>query len=112
MENTKRIYFLNPPFVKNFIRSSRCTWMPIAGSSWPPIFLAYATGLLEKNGHQVKLVDGTIGDWTLEKVLNDIKEFRPDYTVIYISLDSLESDVGVSKMIKDIIKTISQAYRK
>ncbi|MBU1164135.1 B12-binding domain-containing radical SAM protein [Patescibacteria group bacterium] len=100
-----KIYLLNPPFVKNFVRSSRCTWIPIAGSSWPPIFLAYATGLLEKNGHKAKLVDGTVGDWNLDKILNDVKEFEPDITVVYISLDSLESDVKVAKSIKEKAKT-------
>ncbi len=100
-----KVYLLNPPFVKNYIRSSRCTFLPIAGSSWYPIFLAYATGLLEKHGHQVKFVDATVGDWNLTKVLTDIKDFQPDLTVIYISHDSFKGDINVTEYIKKLVKT-------
>ncbi len=48
-----KIYLLNPPFIEKYVRSSRCTWLPLAGSNWYPIFLAYAAGALEKEGHQV-----------------------------------------------------------
>jgi len=99
-----KIYLTNPPFVKGYIRASRSSWLPIAGSNWFPIFLAYATGLLEKNGHEVKLVDASAENLSQESILKDIKNFKPDITAMYITWDSLENDIKIAKQIKQISK--------
>lgn len=96
-----KIYLLNPPFIQNYVRSSRCTWIPIAGSNWYPIFLAYAAGYLEKNGHQVKLKDALVEGLTHEETIKDIVDFQPKIVVIYISLDSLENEIDLAKKIKN-----------
>ncbi len=96
-----KIYLLNPPFVKNYIRSSRCTWIPIAGSNWYPIFLAYATGLLENHGHRTKLVDAPVERLSHQNTIEDIKDFSPDIIVIYTSLDSLENEITLAGKIKE-----------
>lgn len=100
-----KIYLLNPPFIENYVRSSRCTWLPVAGSNWYPIFLAYATGLLEKEGYQVKLVDALVDKISHQKTIQAIKEFSPNITVIYTSLDSLDNEVKLAEMIKEKIDT-------
>jgi len=100
-----KIYLLNPSFVENYVRSSRCTWIPVAGSNWYPIFLAYATGYLEKNGFEVKLVDALVDGIPHEKIIEDIKDFSPNITVIYTSLDSLENEIKLAEMIKKEINT-------
>lgn len=97
-----KIYLLNPPFVKNYVRSSRCTWIPIAGSNWYPIFLAYATGLLEKNGHETKLVDAPVARLSHEDVLKDVKSYAPEMTVVYTSLNSLDNDIKLADKIKKV----------
>jgi radical SAM superfamily enzyme YgiQ (UPF0313 family)/ubiquinone/menaquinone biosynthesis C-methylase UbiE len=76
----------------------------VAGSSWYPIFLAYATGVLEKNGHQVKLVDAPVENLSRETVLKDIENFKPDIVAIYITWDSLKNDIKMAKQIKQINK--------
>jgi len=96
-----KIYLLNPPFIKNYVRSSRCTWIPVAGSNWYPIFLAYATGLLEKKRYQVKLKDALIEQLTHQETVQDIKNFCPQIVAIYTSLDSLENDIKVAEIIKE-----------
>lgn len=100
-----KIYLLNPPFIKNYVRSSRCTWLPLAGSQWYPIFLAYATGLLEKSGFEVKLVDALADGLTHEETVRDIKDFAPDLTVVYTSLDSLDNEGRLAQSIKKDIET-------
>lgn len=100
-----KAYLLNPPYIKNYVRSSRCTWLPIAGSNWYPIFLAYATGLLEKNGHEVKLVDALVDKLSHKETIDDIKKFSPDITVIYTSLDSLDNEIALANFIKKEINT-------
>jgi anaerobic magnesium-protoporphyrin IX monomethyl ester cyclase len=100
-----KVYLLNPSFIENYVRSSRCTWIPVAGSNWYPIFLAYATGYLEKNGYAVKLVDALIDGIPHEEIVKDIKDFSPNITVIYTSLDSLDNEVKLAEMIKKEINT-------
>lgn len=95
-----KVLLLNPPYFKKFVRSSRCTWIPIAGSNWSPIFLAYATGLLEKNGHEAKLWDALVEDVSQEDLNKGVKDFSPELIVLYTSLDSLENDVKVAELIK------------
>ncbi len=95
-----RVYLLNPPFVKNFIRSSRWARRAFAGSQWYPIFLAYATGFLEENGHKVKLADALASNTNIDNVLLDLKSFSPDIVVVYTSWPSLASDISLSEKIK------------
>lgn len=100
-----KIYLLNPPFIEKYVRSSRCTWIPVAGSNWYPIFLAYATGLLEKRGHEVKLVDALVDGTSHKETIQDIINFSPQITVIYTSLDSLDNEIRLAEMIKKKIDT-------
>jgi len=95
-----KVLLLNPPFKPNFIRSARSTWPSISGSNWYPIFLAYATGWLAKNGHQVKLVDALIENFSFPQVITLAKEFKPQLTVMYISEQSLKSDATLGLKIK------------
>ena len=95
-----RVYLLNPPFVKNYIRSSRCSWIPISGSSWYPIFLGYATGWLQKHGHEVKLVDAPVHELSHEQVYADVEKFGPEMVVIYSSYNSLDNDLKVAEAVK------------
>jgi anaerobic magnesium-protoporphyrin IX monomethyl ester cyclase len=99
-----RVLFLNPPFLKNFIRSSRCTWLPISGSNWYPIFLAYAAGWLEKHNHVIKLVDAPVTDLSPKEVCQIAKEFIPEILVLYVSEQSLISDIKIGKLIKKLTK--------
>lgn len=94
------VLLLNPPFRPNFIRSARSTWPSISGSNWYPIFLAYAAGWLEKHGHQVKLVDALVAEISASQVFRIARDFKPDLTAIYISPQSLKSDLNIAKQIK------------
>jgi len=95
-----KILLLNPPYQSNFIRSARSTWPSISGSNWYPIFLAYATGWLEKNGHQTKLVDALVENLSSLKVINLAKDFQPQLTVVYAAETSLKNDISIGVKIK------------
>ena len=60
------------------MRNARWTALSMAGSEWFPIWLAYATGLLEKHKHKAKLLDANIEGRTREEILNIAKEFNPE----------------------------------
>jgi radical SAM superfamily enzyme YgiQ (UPF0313 family) len=100
-----KVYLLNPPFVKNFIRSSRWARTAFAGSNWYPIFLAYATGLLEKHGHNARLVDALVDGWSHEEVIKDVIRFSPEMVVLYTSLPSLDNEINLAERIKREIDT-------
>lgn len=57
-----KIYLLNPPFLPNFGRSARWQDTSRGGTLYYPIWLSYATALLEKN-HKVKLTDAPAWKW-------------------------------------------------
>lgn len=96
-----RVLLLNPPFLPGFLRSARCTFLPISGSNWYPIFLGYAAGWLSKHGHKIKLVDGPVAKLTAEQVYEIAKQFKPDMLVLYISQASLLNDMEIGGKIKD-----------
>lgn len=91
---------LNPPYEKHFIRSARWAAKSISGSNWYPIWLAYCTGLLEKHGHEAKLVDALVEEYSNEKTVDLAAEYQPELTVIYISTASLQNDVEIAEAIK------------
>jgi len=97
-----KVLLLNPPFVPEYIRSSRWAAISVSGSNWYPIYLAYSTGLLEKYGHKTKLVDGPVDKLSHEDVFKMANGFSPDISVLYISDKSLGNDIEVGEKINDL----------
>jgi len=97
-----KVLLLNPPYQPNFIRSARSTWPSISGSNWYPIFLAYATGWLAKNGHQVKLVDALVENLSFIQVIKLAKDWQPQLTVVYVADTSLKNDLEIGIKIKKV----------
>jgi radical SAM superfamily enzyme YgiQ (UPF0313 family) len=58
--------------------------------------------------HTIKLVDAPAWGWTINEVLKDINEFKPDLIVLDSSFPSLKNDLNVAKKIKQSfdVKTI------
>jgi radical SAM superfamily enzyme YgiQ (UPF0313 family) len=96
-----RIYLLNAPYLTNFTRCGR--WQGVAGRGgtlYYPIWLAYATGLLEKEGHTVRLIDAVARKWDNHKVTEDVAEFKPDLIVVDSNFSSLKNDINVANRLK------------
>jgi len=96
-----KVLMLNPPFFKRFSRSSRSPASTKGGTIYYPIMLSYATGVLEKNGFEVKLVDAPAKGYIREDVITIAKEFSPEMIVIDTSTPSIANDVAVASEIKD-----------
>ena len=101
-----KIFFLNPPYERHFIRSARWTVKSISGSNWYPIWLAYATGLLESEGFTVKLLDALVNNLSFEKTVDVVSEFSPQICVIYSSLESKPKDIEIARAIKEKTKSL------
>ena len=95
-----RILMLNPPFFPKFSRSSRSPAVTKGGTIYYPMWLAYATGVLERAGHEVKLVDAPAVPLSEKEVLGIVKRFKPDLAVLDTSTTSIKNDVKVLEEIK------------
>ena len=96
-----RIYMLNPPFKMGFNRQLRGEGMTTrAGTLYYPIWLSYATGVLEQF-HDVRLVDAIAKCWIFNEVLHDVRKFNPDLIVIDSNFASLNNDLNVAKALKN-----------
>jgi len=100
-----RIYLLNPPYFPHFGRSARWQDTGRAGTLYYPIWLSYATALLEQE-HETRLVDAPAWGWKIEDVIEDVGRFRPDILVIDSSFPSLNNDIGVARAVKAVCPAI------
>jgi len=95
-----KVYMLNPPYMPRFGRSMRWQDTGRAGTLYYPIWLSYATGVVEQE-HEARLVDAPAWGWGIKEVLEDVKRFKPDLVVIDSSFPSLKNDVRVAEEVKE-----------
>ncbi|MEM4598511.1 MAG: radical SAM protein [Candidatus Diapherotrites archaeon] len=96
-----KILVLNPPFKPRFSRTSRSPAVSKGGCVYYPIWLAYATGVLEKDGHKVKLIDAPAENKVIEEVLDISRKFKPGLTIIDTSTPSIINDIKVASELKN-----------
>lgn len=96
-----RIYVLNPPFFKNYVRCGR--WQGVAargGTLYYPIWLAYAAASLEQAGHQVRFIDAVANKWSITGVIEDANTFQPELLICDTNFASITNDVEIAVRIK------------
>jgi anaerobic magnesium-protoporphyrin IX monomethyl ester cyclase len=92
---------LNPPYIPNFGRAMRWQDTGRAGTLYYPVWLSYATGVLEQAGFETRLVDSPAWGWNRKQVVEDIKSFQPSIIVMDSSFPSLNNDISVAEEIKE-----------
>lgn len=103
-----KIYLLNPPFLKNFVRCGR--WQGVAARGrtlYYPLWLSYAAGYLEKKGHEIKLVDAIANNWDSEETLKNIIQFNPDLLIVDSNFSSLNNDINYANKIKEHLEVLT-----
>lgn len=89
-----KVLLLNPPAPQGFIRSGRWTRESRANQSWPPIWLAYATGFLKQKGFDVGLVDAPAKNLSYELAyLYITKLMQPNVIFYYWCFDNMKADL-------------------
>ncbi|NOQ22693.1 MAG: radical SAM protein [Candidatus Aegiribacteria sp.] len=88
-----RITAVNPPFITGYSRGQRSPAVTKSGTLYYPIWLAYATGALEKSGHEVDLLDAPADGLDTDQTLDRINRFDPGLVIVETSTPSIESDV-------------------
>jgi anaerobic magnesium-protoporphyrin IX monomethyl ester cyclase len=94
------ILTLNPPFHPKYSRGQRSPAVIKSGTVYYPIWLSYATGVLEQNGFNVKLVDAPAAGHDLGYVLDLVDQFQPRLVVMDTSTPSVYNDVEMAQAIK------------
>lgn len=95
-----KVYLLNPPFLPKYSRCQRSPGVIRSGTVYYPIWLAYATGVLEKAGHECRLTDAAASCLSLETCLEQAKRFDPGLLVIDTSTPSIFSDLATARELK------------
>jgi len=95
-----KILMLNPPFLSRFSRSQRSPAVTKGGTLYYPFWLAYATGVLEEKGHEVRLVDAPAQGLDLKGTIEYARDFKPKLVVLDTSTRSIYNDVKVGELIK------------
>jgi len=101
---------LNPPYHPKYSRGQRSPAVIKSGTIYYPIWLSYATGVLEQNGFDVKLIDAPAAGHDLGYVLDLVDHFRPRLVVMDTSTPSVYNDVEVAEAIKARLPGVFVAF--
>lgn len=98
-----RVIALNPPFLKKFSRASRSPAVTKSGTIYFPTWLAYATGALEQNGHEVRLIDASPSGMTVQQVIDIAVEFSPALMLVDSTTASFHVDMQTVAALKQAL---------
>lgn len=96
-----KILLLNPPFKGKFSRASRSPAITRGGTIYYPFWLAYAAGVLDKEGFNVLIIDAPAEEKNLSEITKEIVSFNPKLIVIDTSTPSIYNDVKVAELLKE-----------
>lgn len=94
------ILVLNPPFLPRFSRESRSPAVARSGTLYYPMWLAYAVGYLEKQGHTVLFLDAPAAGLSTPDVIAKAVAFKPSMLVFEASTPSVYNDIDVAAQLK------------
>lgn len=101
-----QLLFLNPPLIDRFSRTGRRSALMQADMVYYPIWLAYAAGVAEQAGYNIRLRDAPQDELHFqglpkdENILASQADFIPDLVIVETSAYSIHNDVDVVKKIK------------
>ena len=88
-----RILLLSPPYLPEYMRNARCDFVSLSATQWYPILLGYCGAYLEKQGHEVKLIDAPAHGLDHEATRKLVQEFKPGLLVVYSGRQSEDNDI-------------------
>lgn len=94
------VLFLNPPYVKDFCRSSRWVSRSRGRVQRHPDWMLIAAAILEKAGNKVKFIDGSALNLSAKGVERELVAFKPQIAVLHTTTPSIYSDIEYAKMVK------------
>lgn len=110
MQKKIKIALISPPFLPNFCRSQRWPVVNRTLAMRYPDWLAYAGGVLEKEGFNVLLRDFIAENLTIDDVAKWVKEFEFDLVVLDVTTPSIFNDIECAKRCKDAYSKTKVAF--
>jgi len=98
-----KIILLNPPYLPKFSRQSRSPCVTKSGTIYYPYFLAYAAGVLENEGFDVRLIDAVAKNLSREDIISMAKRENPSLVVLDTSTPSIYNDAAIATAIKEAV---------
>ncbi|MBU1044919.1 MAG: B12-binding domain-containing radical SAM protein [Candidatus Omnitrophica bacterium] len=98
-----KILMLNPPFFPRYSRSQRSPAVTKSGTLYYPVWLAYATAVLEKKGFDVRLVDAPAQGLNARAILDLAEAYDPGLIVLGTSTPSIYNDLEIGGKLKAIL---------
>ncbi len=98
-----RILLCNPPAGDNrkFIREGRCTQeQGVWSTLWPPVTLATTGAVVERDGHDVVIIDCPARGMSAEGLTAELGRFRPDVVCWSTGTPSIASDLSFAAAVK------------
>jgi anaerobic magnesium-protoporphyrin IX monomethyl ester cyclase len=111
-----RVMLLNPPskhsknVVRDLVYGCWCKGKRIASAKFPPLGLLYIAAVLEKNGHDVILLDSQAEDKGMEDVKKIIMNKQPEVIVSLTSTMSFLEDCNTFREIKENVDVTTILY--
>ncbi|MFH1552847.1 MAG: radical SAM protein [Candidatus Omnitrophota bacterium] len=96
-----KVLVINEPFVKNFCRTQRWAARTRGRVLRAPDWLAYAAAVLEKGGHDIKLIDMVANGQKKEALTIIIQREMPDFVVLDSTTPSIFSDIDCARIVKE-----------
>lgn len=97
------ILLINPPFLSRhgrFSREQRSPAITKSGTLYYPMWLSYATGVLEQHGFNLTLLDCPADNIKISDIETFVKNHKPFLAVISTSTPSIYNDIEVGEIIK------------
>lgn len=88
-----KVLLLSPPYLPGYMRNARCDFVSLSATQWFPIWLGYCGSLLEKSGHNIKLIDAPSYGLSHKKTKELFLDYKPDLLVVYTGQKSEKNDV-------------------
>lgn len=100
----KKVFFVYPPSVV-MNREGRCQ-QPVKDlivlPPLPPIELMYLAAIAKNAGYECKIKDYSVNNESLDDFARDLTDFNPDYLLINAATPTLDGDLSVCCVAKDI----------
>ncbi|TKJ41601.1 hypothetical protein CEE37_03280 [candidate division LCP-89 bacterium B3_LCP] len=103
-----KVHLINPPSPGDFgfTREGRCMQKEgVWTTTWPPISLTESAAVLQQKGHDVRVNDCSVEGVDTEKLKGILKEFAPDLVVMNSTTPSLNFDMTMPPLIKEVLPT-------
>ena len=98
-----KVFILNPPFVKDFVRSARWAAKSRGRVQRHPDALLTLAAYLKKMGHVIEFLDGPVQDSDKNSILNRIKTFCPELMVFHTTTPSIYNDLEYAHLVKQTL---------